>query len=62
MTSGEVVSKRIVKAMESEEYGRKVKNIFDKLKNCEIEELSLNEVEIALKVVGISHNNIQLDL
>ncbi len=62
LTSGEVVSKRIVKAMESEEYGRKVKNIFDKLKNCEIEELSLNEVEIALKVVGISHNNIQLDL
>ena len=34
LTSGEVVSKRIVKAMESEEYGRKVKNIFDKLKNC----------------------------
>ena len=62
LDTGELVEKRIVKAMESEEYGRKVKNIFDKLKNCEIEELSLNEVEIALKVIGISHNNIQLDL
>ena len=62
LDTGELVEKRIVKAMESEEYGRKVKNIFDKLKNCDIENLSLNEVEIALKVIGISHNNIQLDL